>query len=581
MGASATPQAKAAMTNVFYLILRRMRFPLVLLIVLYAISVIGLSIVPGVDANGHPTPGMGLFHAFYVISYTGTTIGFGELPAPYSASQRLWMTASIYMTVVGWSYSIVNVLALMGEQGFRDTLAAGRFARRIAHLREPFYIVCGCGETGTLVCKGLDRLGLRFVLVEQSPERLAELALEDFRSDAPMTVADASQPSTLTTAGLMSKYCRGVMALAEDDLTNQAIAVAVRLLAPEVPVLARVRNPDLDTRIGAFGGDIVINPFDRFAEYLASAVAAPQSYRLREILTGLTGDPLPEEHKPPQGRWIMCGYGRFGHAIVKRMQQAGMPMTVVDVVHFDEGGVDVRGRGTDPAALRSAGIDKAVGIVAGGNDDLKNLATAVTARDLKHDIFIVTRQNQTANAPLFRAFSDDLCMVPSRIVAREFLALITTPLTASFLALIPHHDEAWCEELADRMELLDPGRIPEVWSVTLDAKWAEALTRKLDAGCHVTLGQVLGDPFDRTQRLRAIPLLLSRGTSIEQLPADDVRLEIGDEVLLVGHEDAKRRLRLTLTNDNVLAYVRFGREGNGGWLWRKLTRSEDQEPAKA
>lgn len=559
------------MTNVFYLVLKRMRFPLILIIVIYTICVIGLSVMPGVDPAGNPTEGMGLFNAFYVISYTGTTIGFGELPVPYSVEQRLWMTLSIYLTVVGWSYTIVTMLALLQETAFRNALKAGRFARRIRQLREPFYIVCGCGETGTLVCRGLDRLGYRFVVVERDPNRLQELQVEEFRHDAPMTAADASQPATLTAAGLMSPHCRGVMALAEDDLANQAIAVAVRLLAPGVPVLARVRNPDqVETHFGVFGGDVVINPFDRFAQHLASAVAAPESYRLREILTGLPGDPLPERHCPPRGHWIMCGYGRFGHSVVKRLQDAGLTVTVIDRLHFGEPGVDVYGTGTDTASLRAAGIERSSGIVAGNANDLKNLAIAVTARDLRPDIFVVTRQNQTANAPLFDAFADDLCMVPSRIVAREFLAMITTPLISGFLELIRHHDEAWCAALIARLDVVNAGLVPEVWSVTVAPQHTEALTWALKVGRTVTLHHLLCDPFDRTHRLDAEVLMIVGHGEVAELPGPEVSLRVGDSLLLAGSPEAKRRLDLTVRNINVLNYVQSGREGDRSWLWRTL-----------
>ena len=100
------------MTNVFYLVLRRIRYPLISVTLIYSICTTGLALMPGVDAAGNPTPGMGLFHAFYVISYTGSTIGFGEIPTAYSGAQRLWMTISIYGTVIGWSYTIVTVLGL-------------------------------------------------------------------------------------------------------------------------------------------------------------------------------------------------------------------------------------------------------------------------------------------------------------------------------------------------------------------------------------------------------------------------------------------------------------------------------------
>ena len=40
------------MNSVFFLVLRRMRAPLIVLIAIYAVSLLGLALVPGVDANG-------------------------------------------------------------------------------------------------------------------------------------------------------------------------------------------------------------------------------------------------------------------------------------------------------------------------------------------------------------------------------------------------------------------------------------------------------------------------------------------------------------------------------------------------
>ncbi len=566
------------MSSVFYLVLRRIRVPLITIIVIYAICVLGLSLVPGVDADGNPTSGMGLFHAFYVISYTGTTIGFGELPQPYSVAQRLWMTLSIYLTVVGWSYAVLTTLSLLQEKSFQNALRASRFARRISALREPFYIVCGGGETGSLVCHGLDRLGMRFVVVEGSDVRVQELRLEEFHSDFPIVNADASQPSTLRTAGLLSRYCEGVVALVDDGPANQAIAVSVRLLAPHVPVLARVRDPDVETRIGVFGGEIVINPFERFAEHLVSAVAAPERYLLRETLTGLSGEMLPERHRPPRGHWIMCGYGRFGHAVVTRLKRAGIDVTVIDRLHYGEPGVDIHGTGTDTDSLRAAGIERAQGIVAGNADDMKNLAIAVLARELKPDIFIVTRQNQTANTPLFESFHEDLSMVPSQIVAREFLALITTPLLARFLEIIPAQSEGWCSDLLERLQQVRPFRIPEIWSRKLASPQAEAVTAALARDETVRVGDLLTDPADRNRRVRALVLLVSRGGSIHEMPQEDWRLHPDDDILFAGSPEALRRIDVTLQNINVLDYVRSGSESNGGLLWRWLRKRLKKVP---
>ena len=121
------------------------------------------TLIPGVDAEGKATPPLSFFHAFYFISYTATTIGFGEVPNAFSDAQRMWVTVSIYLTVVGYSYSFFTLFALLQDKGFQNTLTTNRFSRRVRLLKEPFYLVCGCGETGNLICKTLDRTGRAFV----------------------------------------------------------------------------------------------------------------------------------------------------------------------------------------------------------------------------------------------------------------------------------------------------------------------------------------------------------------------------------------------------------------------------------
>ena len=64
------------MSDIQLMILRRMRMPLVVVIVAYTIAVFGLALMPGVDPEGRPWR-LSLFDAFYVMSYTATTIGFG------------------------------------------------------------------------------------------------------------------------------------------------------------------------------------------------------------------------------------------------------------------------------------------------------------------------------------------------------------------------------------------------------------------------------------------------------------------------------------------------------------------------
>ena len=144
--------------KVFSLVLRRMRAPLIVLISTYAISVLGFVLIPGIDDHGDPWR-MGFFHAFYFVSYMATTIGFGEIPYEFTDAQRAWAMITLYLTVIAWLYAIGKILTLVQDPALKRALTENRFTRQVQYLREPFYIVCGYGDTGSLVTKALTERG--------------------------------------------------------------------------------------------------------------------------------------------------------------------------------------------------------------------------------------------------------------------------------------------------------------------------------------------------------------------------------------------------------------------------------------
>ncbi|MEJ2468939.1 MAG: portal protein, partial [Campylobacterales bacterium] len=56
-----------------FLIIRRLRVPMFVLITTFAISILGMVLIPGVDDQGRPYH-MTFFDAFYFITYTASTI---------------------------------------------------------------------------------------------------------------------------------------------------------------------------------------------------------------------------------------------------------------------------------------------------------------------------------------------------------------------------------------------------------------------------------------------------------------------------------------------------------------------------
>ena len=162
------------MQNVIYLMLRRLRLPLIILVAVYAISVLGLTLIPGVDDQGRPWR-MDFFHAIYFVSFLGSTIGFGEIPYPFTDAQRMWTTFIIYAAVISWLYAIGAILSLIQDQGFRRVLAFSSFARKIRRGQEPFFIVCGYGDASSLLVRELTERRIHCVVVEQDQDKILDL----------------------------------------------------------------------------------------------------------------------------------------------------------------------------------------------------------------------------------------------------------------------------------------------------------------------------------------------------------------------------------------------------------------------
>lgn len=560
------------MSNVVFLLFRRMRAPLVVLVLVYAVAMAGLTLIPGQDADGNIWY-MDFFHAFYVVTYTAPTIGFGEIPHPFTPAQRLWMMAAIYMTVVGWLYAIGTLLGLLQEPAFRRVLARHAFARTVRRMGEPFYVVSGYGENAALVVRALAAEGIRTVVVDEDPDRVDTLKVADLGVNVPGLCGDPADPEVLRLAGLDYPQCAGVLALNTDDQANLTVALSTKLLARRRPVISRAAFHDTEANLASFGTDHILNPFDLFAERFALALRAPSLYLLYAWLTGSQRDSEPP-HPPSQGRWILCGFGRFGKAVQERLAFEGIRPVIIEA---DPEGTEapqgtVVGRGTEAHTLREAGAEEAAGLIAGTDNDANNLSILLTARELNPRLFTVARQWRAHNAPLFDAARPDLVMEPGGLLAREVLGLLLTPLLPEFLAAAQEHEEAWANELLSRVAGTTGQRTPATWALRLDSRQAPAVLPRLRAGADVRLRHLMSDPRHRERGLPAVPLLLKRAGHHYLTPPAGTRLRRGDRILFCGPPATARHMAWTTKDATLFQYILSGETRPSGWFWQWLQR---------
>lgn len=555
------------MNTAFFIALRRLRFPIIAVIISYAISVTGLVLIDGVDGNGNAAP-MSWFHAFYFMSYTATTIGFGEIPYAFTNAQRMWVTFCIYLSVVVWAWLLAAIMALAQDRTFLSAMKRGTFSRQVQHMREPFWLMCGYGQTGALLCDSLGHSGQRVVVLEKREHEIFELELHDHGVSIPALLADARNAEILMAAGLSHPELAGVLALTSDDATNLGIAAAARVLNPYVPVYCRSETPSVAESALAFGTDMLINPFKVFTDELRLLLANPQAHTLFTRLTPTHGSSRLTDRDCPEGQWIICGYGRFGKLVVDALSETGRPCTPIDPTLLNLSAKDIDGVWQDELdELRNAHLPYAAGIVITTGDDTRNLALVALARQVNPDIYVILRQNDDHSALLFQALQPDMLMVPSVMVARQCLAAMTStmlPQLHDYLATMP---TAIIERLLTQL----PDIQTHVWEVCLNFNEAPAVFNSFCQQKQIRLIDLLRDNRQRDQRLSIHAVALLRaGKFMVDFDEDTLLLQANDRLLMAGTAGLHYRLDLTLRDERVLTYVLEGVDRPDGWIFRWL-----------
>ena len=550
--------------------LRRLRAPMLALIVVYGISVGGLTLMPGQLPDGTPS-NLSVFHAFYIMSYTATTIGFGEVPHAFTDAQRLWVIISIYLSVLAWAYAVGSVFALINDTTFRAAVARSVFKWRVRGIGDPFFIICGAGQSGTALALALDKIGYRLVVIEVQDERSARLELQEFVQPPLVLTGDARLPDVLEDAGIHMPECEGLISLVTDDGTNQAISIGARTLNQSMRVITRAKSTVAQVNLAAFGGVHVINPFETFATNVALDLASPEVLRLEEWLTDAPGTACPERLNIPTGPWVLVGYGRFGHAISAVLDRAGISWRAIDINPLDEEEKRLLTGANSEEAIREAGIERAAVLVAGTDSDAVNLGVVTLARRANPGLFVVIRQNHVADSVLIAAAKANLQFVQSALMVHECLQIIKTPLLGRFISRVRTEGGAIAAETIARIQAEVGNGAPRAWAFICDIMQPGMFGAFFQGqGERLTIGHLTRDPADSDRPLEAVPLMLDRRGEHTLLPPADLPLKPGDQVLFVGSDDAMRVQQRFLSEPGTIQWVRTGTEPPRGWVFRQL-----------
>ncbi len=541
--------------QIFWIVLKRLRTPFLVIIVTFTISILGLILIGGVDDEGKPYH-MSFFDAFYFVSYMATTIGFGEAPYTFTYPQRMWVSGIIYMTVIGWFYAIGSIVTLVQDEALRKALNRNRFRKQVKTLGDPFYIMLGYNG---VIKEIINRVGIndyRFVVLDKDESKIDELMLENFYPHVPAIAADVTKQYVLKMAGIHRKNCIGVISLFKDDTKNTQIATICQLLNKKIDIIVKGSSPRHLEHFKSMGLKHVQDPFNIISKRIFYSITAPNIWLLEMWAYGHSLN-LRNRDCLPKGRYILCGYGRMGKAIEKGLKKAGVEYIIYDIEskkYEKENDTTIFGDKKDTEKLLELGIEHSACIIAATKDDLLNLTLLNKAKKLNPNIFTIARENSLEELTIFQAAKINKIYILEKILAESTYNYISKPLLDTFILEVRKQTEEWAQVIVNMLNHVT-GMTPDYFELEIDLENAYALTLALERGEKISLAQLRRSRADRTEILPIVFLLLKRDEEIFLVPDSQILVKNGDKLLIVAHDEYKEDFEYIVNNLYELDYV--------------------------
>jgi len=217
--------------------------------------------------------------------------------------------------------------------------------------------------------------------------------------------------------------------------------------------------------------------------------------------------------------YIICGFGRVGRRVAEELRHEGAPFVVLDFSADAKAAAEeddvlfIEGNGTDDEDLRSAGLERARGLVAASDDDADNLYITLSARAAKPELLIVARASNEEASKKIRLAGADRIVQPYQAAGRVMANLMLRPQVTAFVDVVT---SATGSDL--RFEEIE-------------------VTRACGQG-----GKSIKDLDIRRETGALIVALRKRDGTFDTTPTPEAVLEVGDVLIAAGTEEELRAL---------------------------------------
>jgi voltage-gated potassium channel len=228
--------------------------------------------------------------------------------------------------------------------------------------------------------------------------------------------------------------------------------------------------------------------------------------------------------------YIICGFGRVGRRVAEELRHEGAPFVVLDHSHEakeaaeEEGVLFMEGNGADDDDLRSAGLERARGLVVASDDDSDNLYIALSARNSNPELLIVARASSEEAARKLRLAGADRIVQPYQAAGRMMANYMLRPQVTAFV------------------------------DVVTTAAGSDLRFEEIEVGDASGQGGRTIRDLDVRRQTGALIVALRKGDgSFDTTPTPEAVLEVGDVLIAAGTEEELRALEQLFAPRETLA----------------------------
>jgi Trk K+ transport system NAD-binding subunit len=415
------------------LILSRLKTPIRVLGIVIVISILGLLIIPGQDDVGNPYY-LSFLDALFIVSYTATTIGFGEIPYPFTESQKIWLIFVIYTSVISWIYNIGSIVAVLQDKSLWYHYAENKFDRVTSALDEDFYILLGFGRTGEWLTTVLDNHDTRVVAIDTADSRISRIETTSYNKEIIHLVGDYSSIRYVKMAGIENPNCKGAYILGQDFEKNAKAQLICKSFGVES--IVKVKNSEEDSKMKLYGANKVISLESLSFLPIFNIFRRPHIFILASMIDKEIFDTKYYVKLPPPGKYLVYSKDDVFLSKIKHLFSRGDNEYII----LDE---------ITPDSMKK--IDKdVVGIILGGTDN-ENLIIMDHAREAIDDLFTIAVNKKYTLSELYEEKKIDLLIKPWLIFVEQSFSMLTEPMIREMLLYLTKQPPKQANDISSKI----------------------------------------------------------------------------------------------------------------------------------